>query len=898
MILSKKQFFTIKIIMIAAFASILAACGGSVSNDSTDVSNAAASQLREKRTKPGPHNSQVVRTIVVDGFGSDWDNHSILTRASNQTANYLSAKIQDGDLCVYIQGKNLGAYHSLFLDTDNNPATGYKSVQYPASGADFLFSGGLLYINTQTGTGWNWAPVSATTIRVVANSYVIEARIPLAALGINLAQSGLPSSIGLGFLALTNGGAAVVSQLPSASVTFAKLGLTPTQTPTPTPTPIPTPIPGTNTVTYTGDNTTIFANPERGFYSGQSPCAFNLETLRNFRNNQNISLVLCDIRLNSFVSSNISSAALAEFDSAMSIVRQAGLKAIVRFAYSWDAADRPRDTSKTWVLAHINQLKPYLQSNADVISTMQAGFIGTWGEWYSTDHFGDNSDISGQQWLDRKAVVDEILKALPASRAVQLRTPKFKKNFYGETALSANEAFTQTNKARVGHHNDCFLANATDFGTYENVALDKAWLAQETLYTPQGGETCAESDFSGWTNADKDMRTLHYSYLNINYHPAVLNSWGSNIDIAKRNLGYRFVLTHGSYSNSATSGGSMAVNFSVRNDGYAAPYNGRDVYLILRNTSTNVHYKFKLNTDPRRWASGTTTDVNQTVTLSGVPPGSYALALHLADPAPLLANRVEYSIRLANANVWEATTGFNLLNHTVNVTSANPGTASVFLAGDSTMAKYGENVYPLTGWGDRMANFYKDNITFHNHADSGTSSKRFVNDGRLNTILAQIKPMDYLFISFGHNDCCSSEPTIKVETQPEYKQYLREFIDGARSKGAYPVLVTPTNTYFLFNNTFQYNTYIGPYAVAMRELAVEKNTPLIDLATKSTAYLNAIGSVAAKDIFMKLSPGIWPNYPNGLDDEHFQDKGATEMARLVAEGIKENKLEPLASSMR
>lgn len=432
-------------------------------------------------------------------------------------------------------------------------------------------------------------------------------------------------------------------------------------------TPLPTqPIPGNSSVGYIADNAGIFPNPERGFYAGSANCRFDLSTLEGYRK-QNMSLALCEVNLAAFLNSNISSAALSDVGDAMALIRQAGLKAIVRFGYSWTDNAIPQDTSKAWILTHIAQLKSLLQSNGDVIAVMQAGFIGIWGEWYSTDYFGNNGVINPQQWQDRKDVLEAILDALPATRSVQVRTPAFKKKFYGDAPLSAAEAFGNTYKARVGHHNDCFVASDNDYGTYVDVVADKAYLATDAQYAPQGGETCGVSPRSGWADASNDMKTLHYSYLNSEYNMQVLSSWGADIDTAKRSLGYRLVLTRGGYSSRAAVGGSLSVNFSVRNDGYAAPYNPRKAELVLRNTDSGALHRFNLDTDPRLWASGATTLVSQDVALSGVPAGSYALLLNLADPLPSLAGRPEYAIRLANSDLWEADTGFNGLNHTVVV---------------------------------------------------------------------------------------------------------------------------------------------------------------------------------------------------------------------------------------
>jgi hypothetical protein len=88
----------------------------------------------------------------------------------------------------------------------------------------------------------------------------------------------------------------------------------------------------------------------------------------------------------------------------------------------------------------------------------------------------------------------------------------------------------------------------------------------------------------------------------------------------------------------------------------------------LRNTASGSLHRFKLNTDPRRWMPGETATINENVTLpADLPKGSYAVLLHLPDSSASLRNRPEFAIQLANNNVWEASTGFNNLNHTVGV---------------------------------------------------------------------------------------------------------------------------------------------------------------------------------------------------------------------------------------
>jgi hypothetical protein len=426
--------------------------------------------------------------------------------------------------------------------------------------------------------------------------------------------------------------------------------------------------PQTVTQAHGADLTTVFANPERGFYHSNGGCNFAPATLAQYRS-EHISLVLCELDLGSFINTDIDAATLTALHNQFAIFRAAGVKAIFRAAYTWvDGNITPRDATKARILQHIAQLAPIWTANADVIATVQAGFIGTWGEWYYTDHFGNQGVISDAQWADRQEIVTALLQALPAERTVQLRTPAFKQHFYGSGALTAAEAFNGSARARVGHHNDCFLASETDFGTYANPTADKAYLAQDNLYLPQGGETCAVSAYAAWTNAELDLRRLRYAYLNIDYHRGVLSAWGSHLEDARRSLGYRLMLGASTLPIEAASGGTMGIELSLINAGYAAPYNPRKAQLVLRNTTTHAQFRLALAADPRTWAPGTTSTIRETLSLAGVPPGTYALSLNLPDPMPALAERPAYAIRLANTpSPWDGNTGFNALNHTLRV---------------------------------------------------------------------------------------------------------------------------------------------------------------------------------------------------------------------------------------
>lgn len=355
-------------------------------------------------------------------------------------------------------------------------------------------------------------------------------------------------------------------------------------------------------------------------------------------------------------------------------IRSAGLKCIIRFAYSDDQSlVGSLDANKTQVLAHISQLKPLLNNHSDIIMVVQTGFIGAWGEWYYTDNFGYPTPNAIDN-LNRKTVVDALLAALPPNKKIQLRTPALKMtlNSTYSIPLSATEAFTRTNKARIGQHNDCFLASSTDFGTYENKVNDYSWLAQETNYLPMGGETCAVNlPRSGCATALDEMKKFHWTYLNINYHPKVISGFRTNgcFTIIQNKLGYRFVLINGSYPKSVSVGkNSFLIQFKLNNTGFSSIINSRNAFLILRNNATNKEYSIQLKTNPMLWSAANLQNISETITLpAGIPIGSYKLFLNLPDSYVTISSRPEFSIRLANDGLWEAKTGYNNLLHTLNI---------------------------------------------------------------------------------------------------------------------------------------------------------------------------------------------------------------------------------------
>jgi lysophospholipase L1-like esterase len=215
---------------------------------------------------------------------------------------------------------------------------------------------------------------------------------------------------------------------------------------------------------------------------------------------------------------------------------------------------------------------------------------------------------------------------------------------------------------------------------------------------------------------------------------------------------------------------------------------------------------------------------------------------------------------------------------------------TVYLAGDSTVSDYSSSLAPRAGWGQVINRYFDDTVVVKNVASPGRSSKSFINEGRLDSILKQIKKGDYLFIQFGHNDEKKDDPSRYTDPNSSYKSYLKQYIHEARAKQAIPVLVTPVERRSFTKDGNSRNSH-GAYPTAMKKLGVEEHVPVLDLTAKSKILFQKLGPERTKDVFLWLEPSENKNYPKGVQDNtHFQENGAKQIASLVLEGIKEIKL--------
>lgn len=330
--------------------------------------------------------------------------------------------------------------------------------------------------------------------------------------------------------------------------------------------------------------------------------------------------------------------------------------------------------------------------------------------------------------------------------------------------------------------------------------------------------------------------------------------------------------------------------------------------------------------------------------------GNYIMAVVIPVTNNGMKNTAEYALRTEKvvSNVWTDPTG---------ETPIAPGSGiNIYLAGDSTVKDYsikgmynGGKILNEGSWGEYLQEFFDaEFVTINNYAQGGRATRSFINEGKLDNILKNIKKGDYLFIQFGHNDCSngtayyldrfvplytadnpateSGYPTI-VPTEsmrtatPDalknnilsstyyawdcgatYKGFLQYYIDRALEKEAIPVVVSPVSrTYFDDNGKIRAHhdsnatdceltknllTSNNAYATACEEIYNENKD-------KGVLYLDAFN--ITKSLYEKAysdtgSKQAVSDIMSLGDSTHSSKTGGVIQAGLIAEWIKNNNL--------
>ena len=138
---------------------------------------------------------------------------------------------------------------------------------------------------------------------------------------------------------------------------------------------------------------------------------------------------------------------------------------------------------------------------------------------------------------------------------------------------------------------------------------------------------------------------------------------------------------------------------------------------------------------------------------------------------------------LDNPLTWDdkLTLGFTNSRPCIDTLQIEPVTVpTIFIMGDSTVTDQPGD--PGASWGQMLPAFFKDTVAVANHATSGETMKSSITGLRLDKVLSQMKPGDYLLCQFGHNDEKTSWPQTYVDPQTTFKAYMGVYIAEARRR--------------------------------------------------------------------------------------------------------------------
>ncbi len=415
------------------------------------------------------------------------------------------------------------------------------------------------------------------------------------------------------------------------------------------------------------EETSVFANPERGWYkSYMSDEVAGLETLRE----QGVSVIQIKSDLHEFLRAPISEKKLDEIRGAFEQAKKNGLQVIFRAAYDFTGKASCEPESLRIITGHIAQLKDIFHQYEGILYTVQAGFLGPWGEWHSS-LYGDVPSLEA-----RKAVLFALMEAVPESRTIQVRRPMFIRDIFeteeGGNVITEETAYSGSYLSRTGYHDDSLLSTDNEYGTYTDAAYSRAqeleWLDNHDQYVTFSGETCYYGENSDPENAVKELGMLHAQTVHLDYLPEVIRKWKntsyngvSAFDYITARLGYRFVLDGAKVSTTVLKGGVLRLNLQIRNDGFANLANARDLEIVLQNGDKT--YVAKVGEDPRKWRveSGVINlDLYFSVP-SDIETGNWTVSANLPSSSDELKANPDYSVRLANQNVWDEKAGYNNL---------------------------------------------------------------------------------------------------------------------------------------------------------------------------------------------------------------------------------------------
>ncbi|MBR5373526.1 MAG: DUF4832 domain-containing protein [Paludibacteraceae bacterium] len=398
------------------------------------------------------------------------------------------------------------------------------------------------------------------------------------------------------------------------------------------------------------------------------------------------------------VSRPLTQDALDAFEATLDAVRQRGKTAIVRFAYDpWFNGSTKCDPEQSVILGHLKQLGEVYARNTDVITFVELGMYGSWGEMHSSN-VGSNENIA--------EALQTLLRCTPPEIKIGVRRPDIVAVWLGVNKGSNysgfdihSEAFQDALAAkgdtllRVGMYNDGYLGSYSDLGT---IGMGESghqmtremmvqWLETYSLHTPYGGELVANYNGDDPINtpaylAQEGFRT-HTSYLNYEWHQPTILGWKEitfegddpeyngkdGYTYVENHLGYRFILRSATIDNAPATGKGIDVTLGIENVGFGNLTRKAIVSFLLKGETESHEVLPESPIDPKAWLSRETTNLSAHLEIpQEMTEGTYELFIRISEYGDHKSDKNYHCIRFGNPSAqYDATLGANKIGRFV-----------------------------------------------------------------------------------------------------------------------------------------------------------------------------------------------------------------------------------------
>ena len=341
---------------------------------------------------------------------------------------------------------------------------------------------------------------------------------------------------------------------------------------------------------------------------------------------------------------------LYKLDNLFAKIERSGACVIVRFSYDHNFEGYENmEPSLSMIKKHIEQFSTVINKYKNMVTAVEAGLIGPWGEMHS-------SDLANQSTFN--TLIKQYLDCLDKDVVILLRRPEMVYKYYGLSLKTLNN-YDFTNN-RLGCYNDGYLGSSSDLGTFEDREIEVDFLEKLTANTPYGGEvTVPSSKYTYLTRSCSEMFKTNLCYLNYDWNKEVITRWEntsytlddplyegqSELKYIENHMGYRLVCE----SLECNISNKLSIKLQIKNVGFGELIKNKKGFIILKNQEAEYVFSFEYSKELL---------IEESFNLSGVEPGDYEMYFVLADSYNNYAVR---GIRFANSNMFNDTIKANKL---------------------------------------------------------------------------------------------------------------------------------------------------------------------------------------------------------------------------------------------